>query len=575
MKRIFFITTVLALMVLLAATPRSGRAGLSLAVPSTPLETAFTYQGYLTDAGQPANGNYDFKFDLYDVDTGGTSLGTVTLDSVPVTNGYLTVELDFGTGVFNGEARWLAIGVRLPGEPSYTILTPRQALTAAPYATYASSAPWGGLTGAPGLWLVGGNTGLTPAESLLGTTDNVGITFVVSGTTALRLLPATVPNLIGGLSSNSVSPGVVGATISGGGQSGSPNQVQANYGTVGGGIGNTASGAYATVGGGENNTASGVHNPTVAGGNQNIASGEYAATVGGGDTNTASGSSSTVGGGYLNVAGGTNSTVAGGIANTAIGDTATVGGGTSNAASGFIATVGGGQYNTASGANATVTGGANNIAAGDYSFAAGWFARANNRGCFVWADSTELFEYVSCDVDNRWMARASGGVYFYTNSSLTSGMYLASGGSSWNAVSNPALKEHFAAIDTRLLVQRLSSIPITTWNYKAQNASILHVGPMADDFNALLPGLGGEGEMSINSLDADGIALASIQGLYQMLQDKDAHIAELETRITALEQGSVTPPPRSTPWLAASLTLLASSLFFLGSVILLRRPVSR
>jgi Chaperone of endosialidase len=501
MKRMLVLTTVLALLILLDATSRSGLAGLPQAVPATPLETAFAYQGYLTDGGQPANGNYDFKFDLYDVDTGGTSLGTVTLDSVVVANGYFTVALEFGTGVFNGEARWLAIGVRLPGYPNYTILTPRQALTAAPYATYASSTPWGGLIGAPGLWLLGGNTGLTPAESLLGTTDNVGITFVVSDTTALRLLPATVPNLIGGLSTNSVSPGVVGATISGGGQPGSPNQVQANYGTVGGGMGNTASG-------------------------------EYAATVGGGYLNTASGNSSTVGGGYLNIAGGTNSTVAGGIANTAPGDTATVGGGTSNAASGFIATVGGGQYNTASGDNATVAGGANNIAAGDYSFAAGWFARANNRGCFVWADSTELFEYVSCDVDNRWMARASGGVYFYTNSSLTSGMYLAAGGSSWNAASNPALKEHFAAIDTRALVQSLSSIPITTWNYKAQDASILHVGPMADDFNALLPGLGGEGEMSINSLDADGIALASIQGLYQMLQDKEAHIAELEKTLT-------------------------------------------
>jgi len=542
------IFSIFTLMILLIASG-SASAQDPGSTAQTPVGTAFTYQGRLSQGGTPANGIFDFEFCLFDTLNGGNQVGVpIPFNDLSLTDGYFTIQLNFGESIFNGQARYLEVSVRLgTNTGGFTILSPRQELTATPNALYSLSAPWSGLTGIPtgfadgidndttSFWSLTGNSGTDPAINFIGTADNVGLTFVVSGTTALRLEPGTVPNLIGGLFRNSVTPGVVGGTISGGGSTDLPNQVQANYGTVGGGIGNTASGAYATVGGGKSNTASGVYNPTIAGGWENIASGDYAATVGGGYLNTASGSSATVGGGYLNNASGTNSIIAGGIGNNATGDTATVGGGASNTANGFIATVGGGQGNTASGANATIAGGANNIAAGDFSFAAGWFARANNRGCFVWGDATELYEFVNCDVDNRWVARASGGVYFYANSTLTSGMYLAAGGSSWNAVSNPALKDHFATIDNKALVQNLASIPITTWNYKAQDASIRHIGPMADDFNTLLPGLGGEGEMSINSLDADGIALASIQGLYQIIQEKDNHINELEARVAALE----------------------------------------
>jgi hypothetical protein len=102
------------------------------------LTTSFTYQGHLTDGGSPANGPYDFEFKLYDAPTDGTTLGTLTVKNFPVSEGLFTVPLDFGAGVFTGDARWLEIGVR-PGLSSgaYTLLSPRQALTATPYALYA------------------------------------------------------------------------------------------------------------------------------------------------------------------------------------------------------------------------------------------------------------------------------------------------------------------------------------------------------------------------------------------------------------------------------------------------------
>ncbi|MCP4707070.1 MAG: hypothetical protein GY869_00475 [Planctomycetes bacterium] len=127
-------------------------------VSAAPAGTAFTYQGRLSDGGAPAHGDYDFEFKLYNYLTGGDQFGlTVNKENVSVNQGNFTVKLDFvnDSNVFNGDARWLAIGVR-PGEQSdpsdYAILEPRQELTPSPYAIYALN----GL-GSSGFWAANGN----------------------------------------------------------------------------------------------------------------------------------------------------------------------------------------------------------------------------------------------------------------------------------------------------------------------------------------------------------------------------------------------------------------------------------
>ena len=107
-----------------------GRVGVQAA-----LGTAFTYQGQLKQDGNPVNDNCDFQFSLWDAESDGTQVGTTqTKTNVSVSNGLFTTNLDFGS-VFTGDARWLAVAVRCPaGSGMYTNLSPRQALTAAPYA---------------------------------------------------------------------------------------------------------------------------------------------------------------------------------------------------------------------------------------------------------------------------------------------------------------------------------------------------------------------------------------------------------------------------------------------------------
>jgi len=112
--------------------------------PAAPMGTAFTYQGRLIDTNQPADGIYDFKFKLYNAQENASQIGSaITIDELDVTEGCFTVELDFGSGVFDGNARWLEIGIR-PGEQNdpnvYTTLTTRHELTPTPYAIYAQSA---------------------------------------------------------------------------------------------------------------------------------------------------------------------------------------------------------------------------------------------------------------------------------------------------------------------------------------------------------------------------------------------------------------------------------------------------
>lgn len=101
--------------------------------------TAFTYQGRLTTAGAPADGMYDFEFKLFDV--AGDQVGTTQPSpGVLVVGGVFTVSIDFGAQ-FSGQRRFLEIGVRTAGAAApFTVLLPRQELSAVPNAAFALTA---------------------------------------------------------------------------------------------------------------------------------------------------------------------------------------------------------------------------------------------------------------------------------------------------------------------------------------------------------------------------------------------------------------------------------------------------
>jgi len=125
--------------------------GPSRRAQSAALGTTFTYQGRLVKDDIPVDATCDLQFSLWNANSGSAQVGiTHTLSSVTVDDGYFTVVLNdrdqFGDRPFDGDARWLGIAVKCPGDDDYADLG-RQELTAVPYALHARST--GALQGHP------------------------------------------------------------------------------------------------------------------------------------------------------------------------------------------------------------------------------------------------------------------------------------------------------------------------------------------------------------------------------------------------------------------------------------------
>ena len=246
---------------------------------AAPMGTAFNYQGYLTDKNNnPITGQYDLRFQIFDVPSAGSAVATDTRKPVAVNKGLFGTNIDFGP-VFDGKAYWLEIGVRPDGSANpYDIQSPRQQIRPVPNALFAQTASnaapnsvsggsiqdnaiiankiasgqvvkslnglmdnvtlqgsgnvsvakngntltisssGGGGSG----WSLTGNSGTTAGANFLGTTDNQPLEFHVNGSRGLRLqwasdggfLASYGVNVLGGYWGNTIDSGVLGGTIS-------------------------------------------------------------------------------------------------------------------------------------------------------------------------------------------------------------------------------------------------------------------------------------------------------------------------------------------------------------------------
>jgi len=155
---------------------------------AAPVGTAFTYQGQLRDGGQPATGHYDLTFQLFNDSTSGTPVAGPLTNSTAVSNGLFTATLDFGAGVFNGEARWLEIAVRTNGSTGdFTVLSPRQPVTPAPYAIHAGGVNASGIAGT-----------IAPANIGAGSITTVMLADGAVGSNQLAVGAVTTPALADG-----------------------------------------------------------------------------------------------------------------------------------------------------------------------------------------------------------------------------------------------------------------------------------------------------------------------------------------------------------------------------------------
>ena len=75
--------------------------------PQVATGSSFTYQGRLIKNGQPISDTCALSLSLWDDPSGGSFLNSNTFNTVPISNGLFTVQVDFGSSTFNGEGRWI------------------------------------------------------------------------------------------------------------------------------------------------------------------------------------------------------------------------------------------------------------------------------------------------------------------------------------------------------------------------------------------------------------------------------------------------------------------------------------
>jgi hypothetical protein len=120
--------------------------------------------------------------------------------------------------------------------------------------------------------------------------------------------------------------------------------------------------------------------------------------------------------------------------------------------------------------------------------------------------------------DSGIFLMSGGGAAEYIPSRLintTSGAYLSAAGV-WTNACDEQRKENFSAIDGTAILEKLSALDISEWNYVVEDDSVRHVGPTAQGFRRAFEL--GDSDKAIATVDTDGIALAAIKALNEKVE---------------------------------------------------------
>ncbi len=433
--------------------------GLPHAAAATPLGSCFSYQGRLSDNDLAANGNFDLRFILYNSEVGDGQLGPILTNLfTEVRAGLFSVELDFGSGTFDGTERWLEVSVRPTGSEVFTTLTPRQTVGSVPYALYAltPAGPKGDI-GPQGIKGDKGDTGAAGKDGATGATGARGLTWRGAWSAITSYVTDDVVQYGGSAwmakrsTTTPPSEGLYWSLLAQKGDKGETGPA----------------GPTSTL----QNVGIGTMNPRAK-----------LDVVGGVVLDSSTGPAD-----YVRIV-----------------------------TSGNTAGKGGLRFDQG---------------------AVNYFT--------IWSDSTSQEGLALLRIGFGTSSKKAADNPIVTIGGYSGGMQVK-GNVSADGVqltSDRNAKENIIPVDPNQVLDKVVALPVSEWNFKGEDKAS-HVGPMAQDFRATF-GLGAD-DKHISMVDANGVALAAIQGLNQkVLSQREEAIgrisalekenAELRARLSALE----------------------------------------
>lgn len=545
--------------------------------------TAFTYQGLLQQDGKFATGNYDITFWLYRTELELTPIASNSVTGLKLGGvGLFTVPVDFGNSLLNGGDAWMGITMANNRSTNYTLLQPRTQLTPAPKALYASmagavtnggvraeqlattDAPTPGqvlaYNGSSLVWQSGG--GGSSAWSLNGTNvfyngGNVGVgtptpvepLHVAARIPVFALQDSDSLNSQVGLVSFRNATGVETAWL-GFGNAANQNATFMNRRTFGSTVLGAGGQEWLTVST-NGNVGLGTGTPRAK---LHLAGGDILAGAPGAEwifhTRSQAGSD------FLHITDSEN--------------------GAPQFQRGLTLQKGGnvGIGTTSPGTRLTVAGNMSlGVHSGDYQqlrlgggnsdgYLYGSFPALGDGihlGYNYYADGGGIHRVLHPEAGQSRISAGYGYVALATSSANSTPInrltvdaagYIGIGtdtplapldvrgsvrATAFNTTSDRNAKENFAPVDPQEVLEKVAALPISQWSFKDLTGT-RHLGPMAQDFRAAF-GLGSD-DKHIATVDADGVALAAIQGLNQKVEERDRRVRELEQRLEKLERQS-------------------------------------
>lgn len=111
-----------------------------------------------------------------------------------------------------------------------------------------------------------------------------------------------------------------------------------------------------------------------------------------------------------------------------------------------------------------------------------------------------------------WGQSDSGKAGHFDGPVTITGLLSANNCNGCNPPSDRGLKADFSSVNPRFILDRLARLPIQTWSYKSE-PGVRHIGAMAQDFRAAFNF--GTDDKTLSVVDAHGVTMAAVQGLYQ------------------------------------------------------------